>query len=125
MTTRQDDVIRETGSPAADESSAARLFDIRRIIGGLFLLYGVLLTIAGIVDGSAAEKKAAGIDINIWTGLAMALFGLLMLAWMKLRPLEVEPEVRREEDAEGTVPREPDARAATDTRTDAHDARRS
>lgn len=125
MTTRQDDAIRETRSAAADESSAARLFDIRRIIGGLFLLYGVLLTIAGIVDGSAAEKKAAGIDINIWTGLAMALFGLLMLAWMKLRPLEVEPEVRREEDAEGAEPREADARVATGARADAHDARPS
>jgi hypothetical protein len=68
------------------QSSAARLFDIRRVIGGLFTLYGVLVLAAGIVDGSAASKKAAGIDINLWTGLAMLVFGLLMLLWLMLRP---------------------------------------
>jgi hypothetical protein len=68
------------------QSSAARLFDIRRVIGGLFTLYGVLVLVAGIVDGSAASKKAAGIDINLWTGLAMLVFGLLMLLWLMLRP---------------------------------------
>jgi hypothetical protein len=68
------------------QSSAARLFDIRRVIGGLFTLYGVLVLGAGIVDGSAASKKAAGIDINLWTGLAMLVFGLLMLLWLVLSP---------------------------------------
>ena len=67
-------------------SSAARLFDIRRVIGALFTLYGVLVLGAGIVDGSAASKKAAGIDINLWTGLAMLVFGLLMLLWWVLSP---------------------------------------
>jgi hypothetical protein len=68
------------------KSSAARLFDIRRVIGGLFTLYGVLVLGAGIVDGSAASKKAAGIDINLWTGIVMLVFGLLMLLWLVLRP---------------------------------------
>lgn len=95
MTTKQDDAIRETSSAAAEKSSAARLFDIRRIIGGLFLLYGVLLAVYGLVDGASAAKKAAGIDINLWTGLAMAVFGLLMLSWMWLRPLTVDPEAQR------------------------------
>jgi len=68
------------------QSAAARLFDIRRVIGGLFTLYGVLVLVAGIVDGSSASKKAAGIDINLWTGIAMLAFGLLMLLWMVLSP---------------------------------------
>src|SRR3954451_15225315 len=68
------------------KSSAAHLFDIRRVIGGLFTLYGVLVLVAGIVDGSAASKKAAGIDINLWTGIAMLVFGLLMLLWLVLSP---------------------------------------
>ena len=73
----------------APSSSAVRLFDIRRVIGGLFTLYGVLVLVAGIVDGSAASKKAAGIDINLWTGIAMLVFGLLMLLWMMLSPSAV------------------------------------
>jgi hypothetical protein len=71
------------------KSSAASLFDIRRIIGGLFTLYGVLVLGAGLFDGSDATKKASGIDINIWTGLGMLLLGLGMLAWKALRPVDV------------------------------------
>ncbi len=82
-----DDAIDETET-AADESEAARLFDIRRIIGGLFSLYGIVLLVAGVVDGSSAADKAAGIDINVWTGLGMLVFGLAMLLWMRLSPVE-------------------------------------
>ena len=71
------------------KSSAASLFDIRRIIGGLFTLYGVLVLGAGLFDGSNAAEKASGIDINIWTGLGMLLLGLGMMAWMALRPVDV------------------------------------
>ena len=71
-----------------DRSAAARLFDIRRIIGGLFVLYGVMLFVAGLVDGADAKEQAADIDINVWTGLAMMAFGFFFLGWMWLRPLE-------------------------------------
>ena len=71
------------------KSSAASLFDIRRIIGGLFTLYGVLVLGAGLFDGSNAKEKASGIDINVWTGLGMLLLGLGMLLWMVLRPVDV------------------------------------
>jgi len=71
------------------KSSAAGLFDLRRIIGGLFTLYGVLVLGAGLFDGSNAKEKASGIDINIWTGLGMLVLGLGMLAWMALRPVDV------------------------------------
>ena len=56
---------------AEEESGAARnLFDLRVIIGGLFLVYGVYLTIRGIIDSSAAVQQAAGVRINLWTGLS-------------------------------------------------------
>jgi hypothetical protein len=79
------------------KSSAASLFDIRRIIGGLFTLYGLLVLGAGLFDGSNAKEKASGIDINVWTGLGMLLLGLGMLAWMWLRPVDVR-EVQHEMD---------------------------
>jgi hypothetical protein len=79
-----------------DRSAAARLFDIRRIIGGLFVLYGAILFVAGLVDGADAKEQAADIDINVWTGLAMLALGFFFLGWMWLRPLEAP-----EQDDEG------------------------
>ncbi|MFH8346231.1 hypothetical protein [Streptomyces sp. NPDC018045] len=67
-------------------ATAARLFDIRLIIGGLFTLYGVIVMIAGCAATEADLKKAEGININLWTGLGMLLLGLFFLAWLKLRP---------------------------------------
>lgn len=67
-------------------ATAARLFDIRLIIGGLFTLYGVIVTVAGFLVSDADLKKAEDININLWTGLGMLVLGLLFLAWMKLRP---------------------------------------
>ncbi len=63
-------------------------FDIRSVIGGLFVLYGVVVTIAGLIDGDDAKKKAADIDVNLWAGLAMLALGLGFLLWMRLNPLE-------------------------------------
>jgi hypothetical protein len=71
---------------------AANLFDLRRIIGGLFTVWGVLLIILGATDSDAEIAKAAGININLWAGFAMLLFGVLMLLWAFTRPLSQELE---------------------------------
>jgi hypothetical protein len=70
---------------------AARPFDIRIVIGGLFVFYGLVVGIAGIVDGEAAKQKAGGIDINVWAGLGMLLLGSFFLVWMRLNPLPAAP----------------------------------
>jgi hypothetical protein len=72
-------------------ASAARLFDIRRIIGGLFVLYGVIVTIAGITASDSAIDKAQGININLWTGIGMLVLGLLFLLWLRLSPTPPPP----------------------------------
>ncbi|MFF5160556.1 hypothetical protein ACFY3N_30755 [Streptomyces sp. NPDC000348] len=80
-------------------ATAARLFDIRRIIGGLFVVYGVIVTIAGFTASDADIDKAEGVNINLWTGLGMLVLGLLFLLWLKLRPTvppRVVPEEREE-----------------------------
>jgi len=69
---------------------AANLFDLRRLIGGLFVIYGVILIVLGIGDSQDEIDKAAGIHINLYAGLAMLVFGLLMIAWALLRPLSAE-----------------------------------
>lgn len=86
------------GDPDIDEVAAARAanrFDIRRIIGGLFLLYGVILVVVGIVGSEASKDKAAGINVNLWTGLAMLVFGALMVAWALARPVARAPAQAR------------------------------
>ena len=81
------DVQREVTELEQKSATAARLFDIRRIIGGLFVIYGVIVTIAGITVSDADLDKAEGININLWTGLGMLALGLFFLVWLKLRPL--------------------------------------
>ncbi|GHH08050.1 hypothetical protein [Streptomyces lanatus] len=87
------DVQREVTELQEKSTTAARLFDIRRIIGGLFVLYGVIVTIAGLTDDDAAIDKAEGVNINLWTGLGMLLLGIFFLAWLKLRPTAPPPPV--------------------------------
>ncbi|MFD5396838.1 hypothetical protein ACFWJW_21795 [Streptomyces sp. NPDC127097] len=69
-----------------ESATAARLFDVRRIIGGLFTVYGVIVTIAGLMANDADLKKAQNININLWTGLGMLALGLFFLIWQTLRP---------------------------------------
>ncbi len=74
-------------------SAAARLFDVRRVIGGLFVVYGVLVGIAGLLDSPAEVDRAQGVRINLWAGLGMLILGLLFLLWQWLRPSRApEPE---------------------------------
>jgi hypothetical protein len=73
----------------ADAQRAARLakwFDIRRIIGALFLLYGIVITITGIVGSHATKTKAAGINIDLWGGIGLIIFAAVMITWALLRP---------------------------------------
>jgi hypothetical protein len=81
------DAQREVSELEKESATAARLFDIRRIIGGLFVVYGVIVTIAGITASDAEIDKAVGVNINLWTGLGMLALGLFFLGWLWLRPL--------------------------------------
>lgn len=74
----------------ADESKtsrAATLFDVRRIIGGLMLFYGVILVVLGLGDSNAEIEKAHGVHINLWAGVGMLAVGVLFWAWALWRPL--------------------------------------
>ena len=85
-------------TPELDEAAATRLanrFDIRRIIGGLFAVYGVVLALVGLVGAHHIKVKASGININLWTGLAMLVVAALMIAWALLRPVRPEPPETR------------------------------
>jgi len=77
----------------------ARLFDVRRVIGGLFVVYGVIVTGIGFFDDATELEKAQGVRINLWMGLGMLALGLLMLLWLRLNP-PPEPAEPSAEDTE-------------------------
>jgi len=78
---------------------AANLFDLRRIIGGVFVAWGVLLTILGLTESDAEIQKAAGININLLAGLGMLVVGIIFLLWAFTRPLGRELREAESEDA--------------------------
>src|SRR4051794_19902119 len=96
MTTERTDdplIAQAEEAEAADPDRAARaanLFDVRRLIGGLFAIYGVILTIMGITASKADIRKAAGINLNLWVGIGMLIVAALFLFWAFSRPLAQE-----------------------------------
>ena len=54
--------------------------DIRAPIGGLFSLLGLMLAGYGMVAGSRTTSDIAPVtNVNLWWGLVMLLFGIIML----------------------------------------------
>lgn len=53
--------------------------DIRLPIGMLFSTLGALLAIFGLFSDRAIYERSLGININLWWGLALLAFGILML----------------------------------------------
>ncbi len=88
-TNRPDDELLAQGEELEKVSAAARLFDVRRVIGGLFVVYGVIVTLLGIFDNNAEIAKAEGVRINLWMGLAMLALGGFFLLWLRWRPTEL------------------------------------
>jgi hypothetical protein len=103
-TNRPDDEQLAQSEEAAKASAAARLFDVRRVIGGLFVVYGVIVTLLGIFDNNAEIEKAQGVRINLWMGLSMLVLGGLFLLWLWWRPIEVPAEQPESGDQEGPRP---------------------
>jgi cation transport ATPase len=92
----RDELIRESEEAEARanserdtdrEARAANLFDLRRIIGGLFAIYGVILFVLGIGASQKEIDKAAGWNLNLWVGLAMIVVAAIFLGWSFARPL--------------------------------------
>ncbi|WP_067687635.1 hypothetical protein [Nocardia jejuensis] len=64
------------------------LFDIRTIVGSLLACYGIILIVVALTYDSEFQRiKTGGIDINLWSGIAMTAVGLAFFAWVLLRPV--------------------------------------
>lgn len=57
------------------------MVDIRYPIGLMFTILGVLVTIFGIatISDTGLYQKSLGINVNIFMGIIMLVFGLFML----------------------------------------------
>jgi TRAP-type C4-dicarboxylate transport system permease small subunit len=68
------------------------LFDVRTIIGALLTLYGLVLLVASFNTSASDKAKADGINANLWMGLVLLVFGVLMIVWAVTRPIVVDEE---------------------------------
>ena len=62
--------------------------DIRAPIGGLFTLLGLMLAGYGLVG---SERAASGTNVNLWWGVVMIVFGLIML-FLARRSMSAPPQ---------------------------------
>jgi hypothetical protein len=62
-------------------------FDLRFPLGLMFTVFGLILTGVGLFGGAELTEKSLGINMNLWWGLVMLVFGIWMLL-MALRGLK-------------------------------------
>jgi hypothetical protein len=60
-------------------------FDLRLPIGLMFSLYGLILIGVGVFGSAALMQPSLGLNMNLWWGMVLLVFGLLMLASWKWR----------------------------------------
>ena len=98
----------ETEADRKRAARAANLFDIRRLIGGLFRIYGLILIVLGLGASDASIEKSADVNLNLWAGLGMLALGLFFVAWALLRPLSEQLDEAGSEQARGRPGDDPD-----------------
>ena len=82
--------------PSQPARKKAGAFDIRVVIALLIAIYGVVLTVLGIIADPQEVNKAAGININLRGGIAMLVFAAAFVLWAWLRPIVVPVEKEAE-----------------------------
>jgi hypothetical protein len=55
--------------------------DLRLPIGLMFSTFGIMLTVFGLVSDRAIYDRSLGINVNLWWGLVLLVFGVVMLAF--------------------------------------------
>ncbi len=88
-----DDPHIQQAEAVADKESQRRfadLFDVRRVIGGLFAVYGVILLIASFFASDEDVDRAQGINANLWVGLALLATAAVFFGWAFRAPVGAE-----------------------------------
>lgn len=61
------------------------MLDIRLPIGILFTLLGLVLVVYGLVSDPRIYQRSLGINVNLWWGLVLLAFGVMMWALARSR----------------------------------------
>ena len=81
----------DAGKASATKHTAGA-YDVRTVIAGLIGLYGIVLTIMGLVSDNADDQaKTGGWNANLWSGIVMIAVALVFAIWLKVRPVVVDP----------------------------------
>ena len=92
-----------SGKPASGQKHTAGAYDVRTVIAGLIGFYGIVLTVVGIVDNSESDRAKTGdVNANLWAGIVMIVVALVFVAWLKLRPVVVDPAALEKQAGEAT-----------------------
>jgi|1185.fasta_scaffold104122_2 hypothetical protein len=87
------------GKRNGEKAHTAGAFDIRSLIALLVGIYGVVLVIVGIVNHSDSDlTKSDGVNINLWTGIAMVVLAAAMQTWATLRPVIIPADSDTKDD---------------------------
>jgi len=62
--------------------------DIRLPIGLVFALVGILLTAFGAASNRAIYQRSLGVNVNLYWGLVLLAFGLVMVLLGRRRKIE-------------------------------------
>jgi hypothetical protein len=91
----------EPGTPTQKHTAGA--YDVRTVIAGLIGLYGIVLTIMGVVGDNADDRAKTGDwNANLWSGIVMIIIAVAFALWLVLRPVVVDPVALEKEKTEGT-----------------------
>lgn len=81
--------------------------DIRLPIGAMFVVLGLMLVVYGIVSDPAIYEASLGVNVNVWWGIVLTLFGAVFLLLGRrgvkdlhptgMHPAETTPEGRATE----------------------------
>jgi hypothetical protein len=71
----------------AAQQRFADLFDVRRVIGGLFAVYGAILLVAGLFASDEDVDRAQGLNANLWVGLALLATAAIFFGWALAAPV--------------------------------------
>ena len=79
--------------------------DIRLPIGLMFGILGGLLVLFGLIGDKSGLQHSLGINVNLWWGIVMLLFGILMFIFGRrgnatAQLAEESPEGRKIEEIE-------------------------
>jgi hypothetical protein len=65
--------------------------DIRLPIGLMFTLFGLLLILYGFISDKQIYRRSLGINVNLWWGVVLLIFGVVMLVLGRRGTATAEP----------------------------------